>query len=122
MDVTERTLTGLRREYVSDLNHTNTLRELHRKLPLFIRVKWTECAGRIIEPDQRPSSMDFLHFLKQIAPLMNKEFGEDLNCSPSKNKEKAQAEMVGINLLTSLQQWLQVYTMIEVLNINTCKE
>ena len=44
-DVAERTLTGMGREYVSDLNHTNTLRELNRKLPLFIRVKWTECAG-----------------------------------------------------------------------------
>ena len=39
LSVAERTLTGMGPEYVSDLNHTNTLRELNRKLPLFMRVK-----------------------------------------------------------------------------------
>ena len=89
LGVAERTLTGLGLEYVSDLNHTNTLQELNRKLPLFIRVKWTECAGRIIESGQRPRFVDFLQFLKQRARLVNNEFGEDLNCSPSKDKEKS---------------------------------
>ena len=74
---------------MSDLNHTNTLRELNRKLPLFMRVKWTECAGRIIESGQRPRFVDFLQFLKQRATLVNNEFGEDLNCSPSKDKERS---------------------------------
>ena len=89
LEVAERTLTGMRPEYVSDLNHTNTIRELNRKLPLFMRVKWTECAGRIIESGQRPRFVDFLQFLKQRATLVNNEFGEDLNCSPSKDKEKS---------------------------------
>ena len=89
LDVAERTLAGMGPEYVSDLNHTNTLRELNRKLPLFMRVKWTECAGRIIESGQRPRFVDFLQFLKQRATLVNNEFGEDLNCSPSKDKEKS---------------------------------
>ena len=48
LEVAERTLTGMGLEYVSDLNHTNTLQELNRKLLLFMRVKWTECVGRII--------------------------------------------------------------------------
>ena len=74
---------------MSDLNHINTLRELNRKLPLFMSVKWTECAGRIIESGQRPRFADFLQFLKQRATLVNNEFGEDLNCSPSKDKEKS---------------------------------
>ena len=89
LNVAERTLTGMGPEYVSGLNHTNTLRELNRKLPLFMRVKWTECAGRIIESGQRPRFVDFLQFLKQRATLMNNEFGEDLNCSSSKDKEKS---------------------------------
>ena len=42
LDVAQRTLTGMGPEYVCDLNHTNTLRELNRKLPLFMRVKCTE--------------------------------------------------------------------------------
>ena len=89
LEVTERTLTGIGPEYVSDLNHANTLLELNRKLPLFMRVKWTECAGRIIESGQRPRFVDFLQFLKQRDTLVNNEFGEDLNCSPSKDKEKS---------------------------------
>ena len=83
MNVAERTLTGMGPEY------TKTLGELNRKLPLFMRVKWTECAGRIIESGQRPRFVDFLQFLKQRATLVNNEFGEDLNCSPSKDNEKS---------------------------------
>ena len=71
-------------EYVSDLNHTNTLRELNKKLPLFMRVKWTECAGRIISHGSRPKLADFLQHLKDRAALVNNEFGEDLTPSPSK--------------------------------------
>ena len=89
LEVAERTLTGMGPEYVSDLNHTNTLRELNRKLPLFMRVKWTECAGRIIESGQRPRFVDFLQFFKQRAALVNNEFGEDLICSPPKDKGKS---------------------------------
>ena len=89
LEVAERTLTGMGPEYVSDLNHTNTLRELNRKLPLFMRVKWTECAGRIIESGQRPRFVDVLQFFKQRATLVNNEFGEDLICSPPKDKGKS---------------------------------
>lgn len=39
LDVAQRTLTGMGPTYVSDLNLTNTLRELNRKLSLFMRVK-----------------------------------------------------------------------------------
>ncbi|PFX13875.1 hypothetical protein AWC38_SpisGene22013 [Stylophora pistillata] len=88
LEVAERTLTGMGPEYASDLNHTNTLGELNRKPPLFMRVKWTECAGRMIESGQRPRFGDFLQFLRQRASLMNNEFGEALNCSPSRDKEK----------------------------------
>ena len=42
LDVAIRTLSGVGPEYVSDLNHLNTSRELNKKLTLFMRVKWTE--------------------------------------------------------------------------------
>ena len=103
-EVAERTLTGMGPEYVSDLKHTNTLRELNRKLPLFMRVKWTECAGRIIESGQGPRFVDFFQFLKQRA------------------RRKTKAEMVRIDLLTSLQQWPQMHAMIEALDTKVCKE
>ena len=71
LDVANRTLSGMGPEYVSDLNHTNTLRELNRKLPLFMRVKWTECAGRIISFGAKPKFADFLKHLKDRAALVN---------------------------------------------------
>ena len=89
LDVANRTLSGMGPEYVSDLNHTNTLRELNKKLPLFMRVKWTECAGRIISRGSRPKFADFLQHLKDRAALVNNEFGEDLTASPSKERDSA---------------------------------
>ena len=87
LDVANRTLSGMRPEYVSDLNQTNTLRELNKKLPLFMRVKWTECVGRIISFGAKPKFADFLKHLKDRAALVNNEFGEDLNAAPSKEWE-----------------------------------
>ena len=89
LDVANRTLSGMGPDYVSDLNHTNTLRELNKKLPLFMRVKWTECAGRIISHGSRPKFADFLQHLKDRAALVNNEFGEDLTTSPSKERDSA---------------------------------
>ena len=93
LDVAKRTLTGMGPEYVSDLNLPNTLPELNRKLLLFMRIKWTECPGRIIESGQRPRFVDFLfQFLKQRTTLVNNEFGEDLNCSSIKGQRKKQGQ------------------------------
>ena len=75
-------------EFVSDLNHTNTLMELNRKLPYFMRGKWAECAGRIIESGRRPKFTDFLKFVKDRAKLVNNEFGEDLVLSSSREKKR----------------------------------
>ena len=86
LDVANRTLSGMGPEYFSDLNHTNTLRELNKKLPQFIRVKWTECAERIISFGAKLKFADFLKHLKDRAALVNNEFGEDLNAAPSKER------------------------------------
>ena len=53
LEVADRTLTSMGPEYESELNHVNTLRELTRKLQLFLRVKWTERAGTTIECGSR---------------------------------------------------------------------
>ena len=54
LDTADRTLTGMGAEYVSDLNHMNTFRELAKKLPMFLRGRWTKCAGKIIGLGRRP--------------------------------------------------------------------
>ena len=59
LDSTNRTLKGMGPEYVTDLNHINTLKELNRKLPIFMRAKWIEDAGKIFEAGSRPTFDDF---------------------------------------------------------------
>ena len=81
------------------------------------------CGLKIIESGQGPRFVDFLQFLKQRATLVNNEFGEDLNCSlHQRTRRKVKAEMVGIDLLTSIQQWRQVPAIIEALNTKARKE
>ena len=42
LEVANRTLAGMASEYTDELDHVNTLKLLNRKLPGFMRVKWTE--------------------------------------------------------------------------------
>ena len=78
LDTADRTLTGMGIEYVADLNHMNTLRELVKKLPMFLRAKWTEGAGKIIDSGRRPKFQDFARFIKERAKLVDNEFGQDM--------------------------------------------
>ena len=78
LEVANRTLAGMGSEYTDELDHVNTLKLLNRKLPGFMRVKWTERAGEIIEGGSRPKFLHFLQFVKRRAMLVNNEFGEDL--------------------------------------------
>ena len=86
LEVADRDLRGMGHDYVDDLNQPNTLLELSRKLPFFIRGKWAEQAGRIIGAGERPRFSDFLKFVKDRANLENNEFKEDLVVSPSKER------------------------------------
>ena len=78
LDTADRTLTGMGAEYVSNLNHMNTLRELARKLPIFLRGRWTECAGKIIGLGKRSRFQEFVTFVKERAKLVDNEFGRDM--------------------------------------------
>ena len=89
LEIADRTLQGMGTEYVSELNHTSTLRELSKKLPFFLQGKWVESAGQIIEKGRKPLFADFLKFVKTRARLVNNEFGEDLLSSISREKKKS---------------------------------
>ena len=88
LESTNRTLKEMGPEYVSDLDHVNTLKELNRKLPMFMRARWTEEAGKRYERNSSPPFEDFLNFIKKKATLMNNEFGDDLTSSDSKDRAK----------------------------------
>ncbi|CAB3996126.1 Hypothetical predicted protein, partial [Paramuricea clavata] len=84
LETAQRTLTGMGSSYVADLDHMHVLRELAKKLPMYLRSRWTEYAGNIFESRQRPRFEDFLKFIKQRAKLVNNEFGRDMNIPFSK--------------------------------------
>ena len=89
LDTANRTMAGMSTDYVADLNHMNTLRELTKKLPMFLRAKWTECAGKIIVSDRTPKFQDFVKFIKERAKLVDNEFGHDMNTGPSKEADSS---------------------------------
>ena len=94
----ERTLKGMGASYVSDLDHMNTLRELVKKLPMHLRAKWTEQAGKIIEEGRKPRFEDFLKFIQQRAKLVNNEFGTDMaNSIKPKNGKNEKGGTKGEN-------------------------
>ena len=94
LDSTNRALKGMGTQYVSDLDHVNTLKELNRKLPVFLRARWAENAGKIYEKGSRPQFADFLNFIKKRAALMNNEFGDDLG-TVDKEKQKKDKDRNG---------------------------
>ena len=71
-------------EYVSDLNQTNMLRELNKKLPLFRRIRWTECTET---------------FERNRDALVNNAFEEDLTSISSKERESVKRRLRGVEFL-----------------------
>ena len=88
LNSTNRTLKGMGTQYVSDLDHLNTLKDLIRKLPVFLRAKWAEEAGRIYQNGSKPQFADFLQFIKKRAALINNEFGDDLGAVDKEKLKK----------------------------------
>ena len=86
---------------MADLNHMNTLRELAKKLPMFLRAKWTERAGSILESDGRPKFADFVKFIKGRARLMDNEFGRDMTNAVPKERDKKDKVKSGVTTLTT---------------------
>ena len=103
LDTTDGTMTGMGTEYVADLNHMNTLRELTKRLPMLLRGKWTECAGKIIVSDQRPMFGDFVKFIKERAKLVDNEFGYDMNSGRSKETILGWSKRIRANLPSTHQ-------------------
>lgn len=87
-EIVERIFRGMGFEFVSDLNYINILMELNRKLFYFMRGKWVECVGRIIEFGWWLKFIDFLKFVKDRVKFVNNEFGEDFVLSFLREKKR----------------------------------
>lgn len=71
---------------MGNLDHVNTLKELNRKLPMFMRAKWAEEAGKIYEASSTPRFVK--NFVKKRATLVNTEFDDDLVSSDGRGNNE----------------------------------
>ncbi|XP_045213227.2 uncharacterized protein LOC123564038 [Mercenaria mercenaria] len=64
--------------FVSDINNTENLKKIVRRLPMHIRSKWAERASKLIEQGTEPNFNDLLTFVHERAIVANTMYGQDL--------------------------------------------
>ena len=64
--------------YEADVNNTNNLLKIVRRLPLHIKAKWVVRADRIIEGGRVPSFENLCDFIAVRERVANNVFGQDL--------------------------------------------
>jgi len=64
--------------FMSDVNNTENLRKIVRRLPLHIRSKWVERASSLIEQGFEPSFDHLLTFVRERSIVANTMYGYDL--------------------------------------------
>ncbi|XP_060589840.1 uncharacterized protein LOC132744996 [Ruditapes philippinarum] len=76
MEKCHMTLTQL--GFMSDVNNTENLRKIVRRLPLHIRSQWVERASSLIEQGLEPSFNHLLTFVRERSIVANTMYGHDL--------------------------------------------
>ena len=64
--------------YSADLNNSENLRKLVRRLPMHIRTRWVERADNLIESGVEPMFSHLTAFVQQRARVANSVYGKDL--------------------------------------------
>ena len=69
--------------YSSDMNNSDVLRKIVRRVPMHIRTKWAERAHFILESGLKPNFADLARFIEQRARVANTVYGQDLGVPKS---------------------------------------
>ncbi len=64
--------------YSSDINSTDTILTISRRLPFYLRMKWAEKADTIIEQNREPAFKDLVNFVKRSARVASTLYGQDI--------------------------------------------
>ncbi|CAC5425025.1 unnamed protein product [Mytilus coruscus] len=64
--------------YVSDIDNTDNLRKIVKRLPMHLRVKWVDIAHSITETGKEPRFSDLANFIDKKSLLASSMFGLDL--------------------------------------------
>jgi hypothetical protein len=70
--------------YTADMNNTETLRKIVRRLPFHVRAKWVDKADRFLVAGVEPSFSHLTEFVENRARVANTMYGQDLGSVPSK--------------------------------------
>jgi len=68
--------------FVSDIDNTENLRKIVRRLPMHLRSKWAERASALIENSSEPRFNDLLKFVQSRVLVANTMYGQDLSFDP----------------------------------------
>ena len=72
--------------YVSDIDNTDNLRKIVKRLPMHMRVKWVDVAHSITETGREPRFSDLAKFIDQKSRLATSMYGLDLVKESSNRK------------------------------------
>lgn len=76
--------------YRADINNTENLRKIVRRLPIHIRGKWVDRADVLIENGIEPNFLDLTKFIENKARVANTMYGQDLSRSISSGKVQSE--------------------------------
>ena len=64
--------------FVSDIDNSDSLRRIVKRLPTYLRVKWVDVAHSIMESGREPRFSDLSKFIDQKVRVANSTYGLDL--------------------------------------------
>ena len=79
-------LTLQRMGYAAELNNSDSLLRITRRLPMHLRAKWVDKADEIIQESTEPTFTDLAKFIEAKARVANTMFGQDLYASMTETK------------------------------------
>ena len=86
MQKCEMTLTQM--GYHADLNNSENLLKIARRLPMHIRSKWVERADHILESGEEPQFRHLTQFIQDRARVTNNMYAKDITEAFDRNKSK----------------------------------
>ena len=75
-------------QFQSNLDSTDTLKQVAHRLPNFLYAKWVEVAADILTKDKQPKFLDLVNFVKKKASVASTLFGRDYAAQSKSRFEK----------------------------------
>ena len=67
--------------YEADLNNSENLRKIVRRLPNPFRAKWVEVVDKILQSNREPNLSDLTEYIEHRARVINNAYGHEQQCA-----------------------------------------